>query len=450
MQASLPFLLLLGCDPAQPKVETGTPLPADTALDSATPDTADSAPPADTAPPVETSPPCPTDEAGLLAAVEGDFVPASAEISGTRDRCAAILHATAGAAGSTLRVALTAWSGAEAPTLTWLGPTGLTWAAAAPLAMGDGATLTLPQSGELLLRLDPADVDAEADTYSLSVTCIANCELQFTRYPIVLMHGMGGSDGFLDVIDYFYEVPEALETAGYPVAVPVVDAFDTVADRAAQWQANLDSLEALGVGRRFNLIAHSQGGLDARYLTGALLDGRVASVITVGSPHHGSAVADAANGLLSSDPLVAEIVNLVAEAVGALVGLPGDDIAGQTADLTTESMAAFNEAVPDVPGVYYASWAGHSCGALSFGCQDETGGEVVDPLLAITEFLLYFEEGDNDGLVSTDSAVWGDYQGEIPTDHLDEIGQIADEDNPVFDHVAFYLDEAARLASLGY
>ena len=58
--------------------------------------------------------------------------------------------------------------------------------------------------------------------------------------------------------------------------------------------------------------------------------------------------------------------------------------------------------------------------------------------------------GDNDGLVPVESAKWGDYQGTVPADHMDEVGQIADLFNPAFDHKAFYLGEIRRMAALGF
>lgn len=112
-------------------------------------------------------------------------------------------------------------------------------------------------------------------------------------------------------------------------------------------------------------------------------------------------------------------------------------------------MAAFNEAIPDVDGVYYASWAGHSCSALDWWCQADWSREVVEGVLAPTYAVVALFEGDNDGLVSVESATWGDFQGEMPADSMDEVGQIADVWNPAFDHRQFYLDEAARLAGLG-
>lgn len=425
--------------------DTGAP-EADTVLsDTAVKETADSGDPAlDTAPP-----PCPLEADGRLPAVEGDYVPPGAVITTTRTRCQAALHATAGAEGMTLMVALREWTGA-APTLTALDLLGGVVAGPASLAPGSGEAVTLPTTGEFMLRLDPADPDAEADAYTLSVTCMTNCSRAWTRYPIVLMHGMGGTDSFLSVLDYFFGIKDDLAAEGYRVETPAVDALADVETRAAQWKEALDALEAAGAGRRFNLIAHSQGGLDARYLLGGLGDGRAVTLTTVGSPHHGSPIADLAAGVLELDGVDEAAIDAAVAVLAGLVGLDGDDLSGQIADLTTTSMADFNATVPDNPAVAYYSWSGRSCGWLDLDCLDETGGETVDLLLAASYTIIALVEGDNDGMVPTESAIWGEHLGTLSADHLDEIGQLLDGSGGAFDHRAFYSSEAARLAVAGF
>ena len=112
-------------------------------------------------------------------------------------------------------------------------------------------------------------------------------------------------------------------------------------------------------------------------------------------------------------------------------------------------MEAFNAQILDVEGVYYSSWAGHSCGALDLPCQAAHQGEVVESVFGPTLTFLNQTDGPSDGLVPVQSAKWGEYMGEVAADHMDEVGQIADVFNPAFDHRAFYLAEIRRLATLG-
>lgn len=75
-------------------------------------------------------------------------------------------------------------------------------------------------------------------------------------------------------------------------------------------------------------------------------------------------------------------------------------------DTETET---FNEQVLDEPGVKYYSYAG--------------GGAKVSPLSPMRLFYkkLLKLEGENDGLVSWNSARWGTYLGVLPDDHLQQV-----------------------------
>lgn len=380
--------------------------------------------------------------------VEGAAVDAGVPVNGTRAACTAAVHAAAGAAGSVLTVTLDAW-GDGAARLTAVDVSGRALAAA---TVGEGDTLEVPlvATGEVLLRL-AADDAAIANDYTLSVACTSGCDRGFTRHPVLLMHGLGGAGSF-DGVDYYYGVRDALEADGYVVRNPSVEPFADSARRAEQWAAVVDGLLADGLGRKVNLVAHSQGGLDARYLAAELGYGdRVASIVTIGTPHHGTPVADVLSGAVEAGWADASLVDAGAAAFVELYGLDGDDasLTESLAALTTATLASFNAGVPDVPGVYYASWSGVTCGALDGDCRDAHGDEVVDPMLASLHLILWLDDLDSDGLVPVESAKWGDWRGTIDADHADEIGQFEDTDNPAFDHLAFYRAEVARLAEMG-
>jgi triacylglycerol esterase/lipase EstA (alpha/beta hydrolase family) len=91
-----------------------------------------------------------------------------------------------------------------------------------------------------------------------------------------------------------------------------------------------------------------------------------------------------------------------------------------------------------------------SCGFLDRDCRKKYNDETIDPLLVGTYNTLKAMRGPNDGIVTLDSAKWGTFLGEIPADHFDEIGQVADKNNKSFDHKAFYASEAKRLQKLDF
>ncbi|MEW5850204.1 MAG: triacylglycerol lipase [Myxococcota bacterium] len=280
-------------------------------------------------------------------------------------------------------------------------------------------------------------------------------------YPIVLAHGL---NGFRDVgpLDYFFRVPAALEEAGHQVFVTAVAPYNGSASRARLLAEQIDAILAQTGARKVNIIAHSQGGLDSRYLISTLGYGdRIATLTTVSTPHLGSAVADA---ILDNEfPAELDIINGYASLFGAAAADAENDADARAAleTLHTANATAFNHANPDDPRVVYFSFAGRTNLQRA---DDECAGEWPNPdavdgaevaLLGTWTLLAgsLTEPKANDGLVTVASAKWGRFMGCIPADHLDEIGQIADLIPDLisgWDHVDFYRRWANELRTMGY
>ena len=381
------------------------------------------------------------DHAGQIPqCVEGAFLEGSLDTEA--GACLGTLHAFAGAGGSTIALGVDG--------LDQIGLISVETLSGEVLAVEtttDGATLEveLPWSGEFLVRVD---VDDPA-SFELSRSCVANCDLRYTRYPIFLLHGMAGTDDWFDRIDYFNGVYDLLVEQGYTVGVGAVDPFQISAGRAVQWASHLDDFFADGKHRRINLIGHSQGGMDARYVTSLLdPDHRVASVLTIGTPHHGTAVAAVGAGLIEHSEITGALVERAVSGLATFYGAESEQaIIAQIQGLAPDAMAEFNEVVPDRADVYYASWGGRSCQVVDLFCLWDNDGEVITAPLAATHLLLQILEGDNDGLVSVESARWGVDYGALPADHADEIGHLNLWD---FDHLSFYEEEADYLFQLGF
>jgi triacylglycerol lipase len=229
------------------------------------------------------------------------------------------------------------------------------------------------------------------------------------RHPVVLAHGVLGFDEIAVAgrrHSYFRNIEAALRRVGAECHHPRVPALGPVEDRAARLAELVGSVP----GGRVNVIAHSMGGLDARYAIARLgLSARVASLVTIGTPHFGTPLADlASKGLPRS----------VARAVG---------------DLTTDALDRFNRDVPDAPGVLYCSVAARS--ALT----------ATNPLLWPTHAFLSHRSGPNDGLVPTSSQRWGRVLREIDADHWAQIGW-----SRRFDAAALYEEILRELAGFGF
>jgi triacylglycerol lipase len=346
-------------------------------------------------------------------------------------RCAAAAFAGVLSSGTTWRIEV-----ADLPSdarLFAYGPSFFATAAAGdappPLASTDFAgadsaleLLVRPAfSGEVVVVVERDDLDAE-QTARVTVTCVEGCERAATRFPVMLVHGYFGTDTYFSLLDYFHDVPDRLRNAGFEVRTPTTDAFNWSEIRGEQLAEQLDALLVETGARKVNMIAHSQGGMDARVVISGLgYAERVATLTTVATPHRGTPLA------------VADIASV-------------QDFSPDYLDGT------FNPAYPDRAEVKYFSWSARTCGLLEFGCQREMNGEIADAILGLFQTSLTLRVGDNDGFVPTDSMVWGEQLGRLSADHLDEVGQIADGSprNDPFDHRAFYLSELRRLSVAGY
>src|SRR3546814_10345033 len=118
--------------------------------------------------------------------------------------------------------------------------------------------------------------------------CWTNCDFTRTKYPIVLEHGLAGFNELGGVLPYWNGIPENLRSTGAEVYVTQVSPFNSSVVRGESLIAQLDDIRAIKGNNslKFNLIGHSQGGLDIRYVAAVRPD-LVASLTTVGSPHKG-------------------------------------------------------------------------------------------------------------------------------------------------------------------
>src|SRR5437016_2942074 len=196
------------------------------------------------------------------------------------------------------------------------------------------------------------------------------------RSPIVLVHGLLGYDrvklGGWIIASYFSKIPELLTASGNRVLIAQLSPTGGVTERAGQLKLFLNR-EAPD--EPVHLLAHSMGGLDARYLISRLgMAARVLTLTTIGTPHRGTAFADW--GLSRFGRLLKPVCERLAVPFQAFD------------DLTIARCRAFNEEVPDVPGVRYFSVAGRH------------EGDWLSPEWQLSHGIVMRAEGANDGIVS--------------------------------------------------
>ena len=165
------------------------------------------------------------------------------------------------------------------------------------------------------------------------------------KYPILLLHGMGFRDDHC--IGYWGRIPKTLEEAGYRVCYGHQDSNASIETNARHIAIELEKILINLNTEKVNIIAHSKGGLEARYLATTLGYGdKVASITTLSTPHHGSKTVDHLmrfpNGLIHMGCKVADLW---------FRGL-GDKKPNTFEAINafkTENARSFNENNPDVP-----------------------------------------------------------------------------------------------------
>lgn len=229
-----------------------------------------------------------------------------------------------------------------------------------------------------------------------------------------------------------------LTAQGIRAFAPYVTPYETVAERAALWQAHLARVMDRCGCDRLNLIGFSMGGLDARYLI-SVLGGHAyaASLITVSTPHHGSTLADF---ILARPQLVQAFIIRAMDQIGNRVYQDSPSRArAALCELTPAFVTgAFNAEVPNHPAVAYWSYAA----AAGRGTR-----VPINPVLRVPNQIIYSREGLNDGIVSVQSARWTRFMGLLEADHAGLIG--VQSGNRGFDSLDFYVSLATLLAQEG-
>lgn len=307
-------------------------------------------------------------------------------------------------------------------------------------------------------------------------------EYEAPKYPVVLCHGLSGFDKLMVLpslsylvglhknhgtprrdfvvadhdgvaLEYWFGIREALEAKGTKVMVAKVPGFGSIEERSDKLnefisrevsllrderkdnvynerRSSQKSFKEKGEKMKVNLIAHSMGGLDARFLISKLekQNYEVVSLTTVTTPHRGSEMADYVMDLSKTLP---------------------DQVKPPPSfrQLTTEHMKEFNKEVTDDPKVSY----------FSYGAQFNPAWYNV---FYASWSIINSRGGANDGMVSVESSKWGTYLGTLMNvDHLDlinwtntfkkVISTVSPSEGPQIDSVALYLDIADNLAKRG-
>lgn len=218
-----------------------------------------------------------------------------------------------------------------------------------------------------------------------------------TRYPIVLVHGLGMKDTFY--MRSWGRIDRVLRARGCTVYKSNVDAFGTVENNAAQLKAEIAAILAQTGAEKVNLIAHSKGGLDAKHMIQHLnMEAHVASLTTLCTPHSGSPIASL---ILCAPDFLVKIAAFWIDLFWRLMG-----------DEHPDSLAACRELQrveqPELDAVQVAQ--GVLCQSFSSSVKRGKSDFVMGIPLLFSRFIE--KNRITDGIVPRDSAIFGNYRGE--------------------------------------
>jgi len=242
-----------------------------------------------------------------------------------------------------------------------------------------------------------------------------------TRYPILLVPGVAAVD--MRVSRYWGRIPGALEANGARVFKAWQQSTRSVADAGEQLAQIIDETLAASGADRLNLIAHSKGGMDARWaISQRGCAEKVASLTTICTPHRGCDYGAIILRLLPR-PARWALGAGYARAVRR-DDVPSPDLLAMAQDMTPAECDQLNAMMPDADGVLYQS---------------------AGVTLAL---------GPWDGVVPTSSMEWGDWLGlarpvgQVGIGHADAI-DMTGTDVGGFDVTEFYVQLAAELKARG-
>ena len=227
-----------------------------------------------------------------------------------------------------------------------------------------------------------------------------------TRYPLLLVHGLGMKDNLF--IRSFGWIDRILRIQGYHVFISRIDSMGTIESNAAQLKAEILSILEKEQTDKVNIIAHSKGGLDAKYMIMNLDMARhVSSLTTLCTPHKGSPIATA---ILRAPKLLLHPVAFLVNGAFRLLGDKHPDSMRACQQLQRVQKDLDKETLHIGSRVY----------CQSFSATMKRGRKKEDFLMRIPlMFSRYMEKGvETDGLVPLDSAIFGVYRGDVIDDSI--------------------------------
>lgn len=267
-----------------------------------------------------------------------------------------------------------------------------------------------------------------------------------TKYPLLLVHGMGFRDR--KHLNYWGRIPKKLTDRGARVFYGNQDSAGSVEKNAETVARSLEkALEETGA-EKVNIIAHSKGGLEARYLAANGFGDRIASITTMNTPHNGSLTVDR---LMRFPRWMVVFTAKCTDLWMRLLGDKNPDALSCFDMFTTAAAEKFAIDNPTPEGIF--------CQSFGFKMKNARS----DFLMMIPYLIVKRCDGENDGLLSERAVKWENYRGMYTSvtnrgiSHPDEVDirrmrfskkQPAN-DHEISDITEFYISVVAGLKEMG-
>ena len=218
------------------------------------------------------------------------------------------------------------------------------------------------------------------------------------KYPLILVHGAGFRDVTVG-INYWGRIPRYLAREGVSVLYGGTDAWGSIESNGEILKKTILAVLKETGSEKVNILAHSRGGLETRYVISALgMENVVASLTTMSTPHHGS---KSMNIALKFPVWLYRFASIFVDLWSELMGDYNPDFFKSSRQLSESCCSVFNKSYPNKDTIYYQSYAT----ALRFFFSDLM-------YLFIWLFVRIFD-GPNDGLCPEGSAKWGNFRGTV-------------------------------------
>jgi triacylglycerol esterase/lipase EstA (alpha/beta hydrolase family) len=264
---------------------------------------------------------------------------------------------------------------------------------------------------------------------------------------ILLAHGLLGFSKIGDLA-YFNGVRGCFDN-GCEFIEPQVAPTGTIKGRAQQLEDAIRKVvpgSELNHGGAIHIVAHSMGGLDARYLIsskGLKRASWFASVTTISTPHRGSPLADVITGrrqltLEDFNPLAIlarpdywlkffKSLGRPDPSLKDMFSPQGfaktrDDLKGYFSQIFDNKPDAFEELTSTYTAVFNSTYTGWEGVPLRSYAGVSTPDETMSSELYGPWAILKSLAGNNDGVVPQSSSSWDNATAEVVADHFEEVG----------------------------